>query len=105
MEVVVMDFGELLEFVDYVGLGCLFQRGITSETPREGRDQIREVKTPDNLNSLFIGVLGARTVSVLNDRVHEQTPITRQERSIFAGHHLEQLPVISVFGVGDIKSE
>ena len=45
------------------------------------------------------------TISVLNDRVHEQTPITRQERSIFAGHNLEQLPVISVLAVGDIKSE
>ena len=42
---------------------------------------------------------------MLHDRVHEQTPITRQERSIFASHNLEQLPIISVFGVGDIKSE
>ncbi len=72
---------------------------------RERRDQFREVKTADNLNSLFVGVLGARTISVLNDRVHEQTPITRQERSIFVDHHLKQLVVISVLAVGDIKSE
>jgi len=42
---------------------------------------------------------------MLNDRVHEETPITRQECSIFADHHLEQLPVISALGVGDIKSQ
>ena len=29
-ELVVIDFGKRLEFVDYVGLGCLFQRCVTS---------------------------------------------------------------------------
>jgi hypothetical protein len=38
-ELVVMDFGERLEFVDYVGLGCLFQWCVTSQAPRERRDQ------------------------------------------------------------------
>ena len=104
-ELVVIDFGERLEFVDYVGLGCRFQRGVTSQTPCERCDQFRKVKTADNLDRLFVGVLGPRAISVLNDRVHEQTPITRQERSIFADHHLEQLAVISVLAVGDIKSE
>ena len=104
-ELVVIDFGERLEFVDYVGLGYRFQRGVTSQAPRERRDQFRKVKTADNLDRLFVGVLGPRPISVLNDRVHEQTPITRQERSIFADHHLEQLAVISVLTVGDIKSE
>jgi hypothetical protein len=42
---------------------------------------------------------------MLNDRMHEQTPITRQERSIIAGHYLEQLPVIGIVVVIDIKSE
>jgi hypothetical protein len=42
---------------------------------------------------------------MLNDPVHEQTPITRQERSVFASHNLEQLPVIRVLPVGNIKSE
>ncbi len=104
-ELVVVDFGERFEFADYVGLGCRFQRGVTSQAPRKRRDQFRKVKTTDNLDRLFVGVLGPRPISVLNDRVHEQTPITRQERSIFADHHLEQLAVISVLTVGDIKSE
>src|SRR5437667_832158 len=104
-EPVVIDFGERLEFADYVGLGCRFQRGVTSQTPRERCDQFRKVKTADNLDRLFVGVLGPRPISVLNDGVHEQTPITRQERSIFADHNLEQLAVISVLTVGDIKSE
>ena len=86
-------------------LAACFQRGVTSQTPRERRDQFRKIKTADNFDRLFVGVLGPRAISVLNDRVHEQTPITRQERSIFAGHHLEQLAVISVLAVGDIKSE
>jgi hypothetical protein len=85
--------------------GCLFQQCVTSQAPRERRDQFRKVKTADNLDRLFVGVLGPRPISVLNDRVHEQTPITRQERSIFADHHLEQLAVISVLVVRDIKSE
>ena len=104
-KLVVIDFGERLEFADYVGLGYRFQRAVTSQTPRERCDQFRKVKTADNLNRLFVSVLGPWPIPVLNDRVHEQTPITRQERSIFAGHHLEQLPVISVLAVGNIKSE
>ena len=104
-EVVVIDFGERLEFVDYVGLGCCFQRGVTSQAPGERRDQFRKVKAADNFDRLFVGILGARVISMLNDRVHEQASITRQEPSIFAGHNLQQLAFISVFWVGDIKSE
>ena len=104
-ELVVIDFGERLEFVDYVGLGYRFQRGVASQAPRERCDQFRKVKTADNFDRLFVGVLGPRPISVLNDRVHEQTPITRQERSIFADHHFDQLAVIGVLKVGDIKSE
>jgi hypothetical protein len=104
-ELVVIDFGERLEFVDYVGLRCRFQWGVTSQAPPERCDQFRKVKTADNFDRLFVGILGARAISVLNDPVHEQTPITRQERSIFAGHNIEQLPIISVFGVADIKSD
>jgi hypothetical protein len=104
-ELVVVDFGERFEFADYVSLGYRFQRGVTSQAPRKRRDQFRKVKTTDNLDRLFVGVLGPRPISVLNDRVHEQTPITRQERSIFADHHLKQMAVISVLTVGDIKSE
>jgi hypothetical protein len=82
-ELVVVDFGERFEFVDYVSFGYRFQRAVASQAPRERCDQFRKAKTADNLDRLFIGVLGPRPISVLNDRVHEQTPITRQERSIF----------------------
>src|SRR5215208_1557406 len=58
-ELVIIDFRERLEFFDYVGLGCRFQRGVTSHTPRERCDQFRKIKTTDNLNGLFVGVLGA----------------------------------------------
>jgi len=76
-ELVVIDFGKRLEFVDYVGLGGLLQRCITSQAPRERRDQLRKIKTADDLDRLFVGVLGARAISVLNNRVHEETPIMR----------------------------
>src|SRR6516164_6970166 len=104
-KLVLINFGKRLEFVDYVGLRCLFQRCVTSHAACERRYQFCEIKTADNFNSLFVGVLGPRAISVLNDRVHEEAPITRQQGSIFAGHHLEQLAVISVLAVGDIKSE
>jgi hypothetical protein len=42
---------------------------------------------------------------MLNDRVHKQTAITGQERPIFASHQIEQLPVVSVLVIGDIKAE
>lgn len=37
-ELVVIDFGQRLEFVDYVSLGCLFQLRVASQAPSEGRD-------------------------------------------------------------------
>ena len=55
-ELVVIDFGERLEFADYVGLGYRFQRGVTSQAPRERRDQFRKIKTADNFDRLFVGV-------------------------------------------------
>ncbi len=64
-ELVVIDFGERLEFVDYVGLGCFFQRRVASEAPRERCDQFRKIKTADNFDRLFVGILGARVISVL----------------------------------------
>src|SRR5580765_1675349 len=70
-ELVVIDFGERLEFVDYVGLCCVFQRGVTSQAPCERCDQFRKVKTADNFDRLFVGILGARAESVLNNPVHE----------------------------------
>ena len=58
-KLVVIDFGKRLEFVDYVGLGCLFQRCITSQAPRERRDQFRKIKTADNFDRLFVGDFGS----------------------------------------------
>ena len=71
VELVVIDFGKRFEFVDYVSLGCLFQWGITSQAAGERRDQFRNVKAADDLDRLFVGVLGSRVISVLHDRVHE----------------------------------
>src|SRR6478735_12386385 len=71
-ELVVIDFGQRLEFVDYLGLGCFFQRCVTSQAPREGRDQFRKINAADNFDRLFVGILGARVISVLHDSVHEQ---------------------------------
>ena len=104
-KLVVINFGQRLEFVADVALGCLLQQCVASQAARERGDQSREVKTPDNFGRLFVGILGARGISVLNDRVHEQTPIPRQKRSIFARHYLEQLSVVSVLGISNIKSE
>src|SRR4029453_7770524 len=86
-ELVVINFGKRLELVDYLGLGCLFQWCITSETARERRHELQQIKTADNLNGLFLGILRARPISVLNDGMHKQSSITRQERPVFTGHH------------------
>src|SRR4029450_3448131 len=67
-ELVVMDFGKRLEFVDDVGLGCLFQRCVTSQAARERCDQFRKFETADNLDRLFVWVLGEADISVLNKR-------------------------------------
>src|SRR5262249_49173067 len=52
-ELVIKDLGKRLEVIDYLGLGCLFQRCITSETARERRDEFQKIKAADNLNRLF----------------------------------------------------
>ena len=104
-ELVIINFGKRLEFVDYLGLGCLLQWSITSETARERRDEFQKVKTVDNLNGLFVGVLRAWAISVLNHGMHKQSSITRQKRPVFAGHHLQQFLVASVLVVSYVEAE
>lgn len=104
-ELLVMDFCKRFEFLNNVGLGHRLQRRVAAEAARKWSDKAQKVETADHLDRLFVGILGTRTISVLDDRVHEQTPITRQERAVFARHDVEQLPVISVLTVGDIKTE
>ena len=104
-ELVVIDCGERLEFADYVGLGCRFQRGVTSQAPSERCDQFRKVKTADNLDRLFVGVLRTRAVAGFDDCVHQQTPVSREERPVFACHYVEQLIVLRLGIVGGIKSK
>jgi hypothetical protein len=61
-EPAVIDFGKRLEFVDYLGLGGLFQRGVATQASRERRNQFQKLKAADNLDRLFLGVLRARVI-------------------------------------------
>ena len=70
-KLVVVGFGKRFEFVDYFSLRCLFQPCVASQAAREGRDRLREIKASENLYRLLIGVLGARAISMVHDRVHE----------------------------------
>src|SRR5215472_1120621 len=62
-ELVVMDFGKRLEFVTYLGFGCFLQQRVTSQAACERRDQFHKIKTADDLDRLFVGILGARIIS------------------------------------------
>jgi hypothetical protein len=70
-ELIVMDFRKWLEVLNDFGLGCVLQLGVTAKTARKWSDQLDEVKTAEDLDCLSIPGLGPRTISVLNNRMHE----------------------------------
>jgi hypothetical protein len=78
---------------------------ITAKATRKGGDQLQKLKTANNLDGLFFRVLRSRAISMLDNRVHKQATITGQKYPVLVSHQIEQLPVITLLVVGDIKTE
>src|SRR5690242_4516657 len=76
-ELIIVNFGKRLELVEYFGLACRFQQRVTPQAAGKRFDGVGEFKTPDNLDRLFVGVLGTWIISMLHDRVHKEAPIAR----------------------------
>jgi hypothetical protein len=52
-----------------------------------------------------VGVLRTRAVAGFDDCVHQQTPVSGEERPVFTCHYVEQLIVLRLGIVGGIKSK
>ena len=89
-KLVVIDFGKRLEFVDYLRPSLSPSNGALHRRHLKGA--INSKRSKRRITSIVCSPAFSRprVISVLNDRMHEQTPITRQECSIFARHHIEQ---------------
>ena len=88
-EFFVIDLGKRLEFLDYITFGDFFEWRIAAETARKRSDRVEKVKTANDLDCLLIGMLRARTVTMSNDRMHQESPILREQCAIFALHDAE----------------
>ena len=104
-KLLVVDFRKRFESLNYFDLGNPSQQRIAAEASCEWSDGPKELKTANDLDGLFFRVLRSRAISMSNDRVHKQATITGQKCAIFANHQIEQLPVIGLLAIGDIKAE
>src|SRR5438309_4344449 len=81
-EFLVVDLRERLELPEH---GRLFNRlewRVATQAAAEWRQHASEIKTPQHFRCLFRRLLRAETVAVLHDRMHEQTPIPREQSPI-----------------------
>jgi len=104
-EFFVINFRKRFEPLNYFGLGNLSQGRIAAEASRKWGDGAEKIKAANYFDRLFTGVLRTRAVTGFYYRMHEQTPIACQERSIFTIHYLKQLPIFRRRIVSDIETE
>ncbi len=65
----------------------------------------REPKTPENFDCLLLGIGGARTKPMFDNRVHQETPVACKHRAIFRDHDLKQATVVGHRFVSGIKAQ
>src|SRR5207249_2214119 len=82
-EFFVIDLGKRLKLLNYITLGDLFQRCIATEATRERSYRVEQVKTADHLDCLRVGILRSWTVTMLDDRMHQEPPVPREQCAIF----------------------
>src|SRR5882724_12671140 len=63
------------------------------------------MKATDNLDRLVVCVLRARAIAVPDNRMHQQMAIAREQGATFAFHHAQQLSILRLPVVSDIKPE
>ena len=81
------------------------QLGVAVQTARKGRERAGQIETPQDFQRLLVRVLRAWKIAGFDNTVHQQPPITGQERPVFASHQVEQLPIIRLLVVGDIEAK
>jgi hypothetical protein len=88
-EFFVIDFGKWLKFFNYVTFGDSFEPRIATEATRKWSDRAKKIKAAHHLDCLRIRTLRPRAVTMSNDRMHQQSTVSREQPAIFAGHYLE----------------
>ena len=104
-ELFVIDFCKRLELFNHVGLDDFLERRIAAEATRERSDRVEEIKPTDHFDGLLVWILRTRAIAMLDNGVHQQTAIAREQSAIFTFHHAEQLSILCLAVVSDIEPE
>ena len=101
----IVDFCKRLELLNHISFGDFSHAFITAKASRERSNRFQKVEPTDHFDCLLVGVLGPGIVTGFYHGMHEQAPVTRQQCAILAVHDAQQVAVIRVLIVGNIKAE
>ena len=78
--------------VGHVRLRCSLEQSIAFEATREGSDCAGGMASPNRRRTSVVCISGSgiATEPVINNRVHEETTIAREDCTLLGGHDLEK---------------
>ena len=88
-ELLVINPGKGLELFNYFSLAYFLERCIAAKATRKRIDGREKVKTANDLDRLFVSILGTRIIAVFYDGMHEQVAIARKQGAVLAFHYIE----------------
>ena len=104
-ELIVVSFCQRLELSQDDLFVHRFEKAVAREAARERRDSRVQSKAPEHLPRLFFGQLRTHIAAVLNGRMHEQPPITREQHAIFSCADRDKLRIARGAIIGNVESE
>jgi len=96
------------ERVQHFRLGHRLEQGIAAKTTRIRRKVTRvarQSKAPKHFTRLFLRIGTAWTIAVPDYRMHEETAVAGEQRSIFGGHDLEHSAIVGVSFIRGVEAE
>src|SRR5437899_11740080 len=83
-ELFIVDLSKRLKLLNYVGLRNFLERRIAAKAPGKRGDQSKKIEAANYFEGLFMRVLRSRVVTSFYDCIHEQAPVAREKRPVFA---------------------
>ena len=81
-EIFVVNFRQRLELIEDFSFADLEEQAVALQATAVRSNEFSEIKAAHDFNDLLGGIVGARTIPMANDSVHEETAIARQQRAV-----------------------
>src|SRR5437763_8680705 len=90
-ELLIINPGQWLQFVEDLGFLGRFKRRVAAETTGKRRKRGSEIKPAQHFHGLFQWILRAQIIAVTHRGMHEKAPVASEERAILIADRPDQL--------------